>query len=146
VCSVAGAPAGFCSVRKTKDFHAMTWDIGADYQPMQDTLVYGTVSRGYRSGGFNGRATSLPTQDPYRPEKITNYEVGVKSLFEVGGMRAGFKGALYYSDHKDIQRSIPRLVLLPSGVNSTVTLFVNAAAAKIKGGEAEAWIQPLPEL
>jgi len=147
VCSAAGSPvAGPCGLRKSADFHAITWNAGADYQFAPDSLAYLTVSRGYRSGGFNGRATSVPTQEPYRPEKITNYEVGLKSQFDVGGMRAGFNGAAYYSKYNDIQRGITRLVVLPSGAAQTVNVYVNAASATVKGGEIEAWLQPIPEL
>ena len=147
VCTAVGSPvAGPCSLRKAADFHALTWNVGADYQFAPDSLLYFTVSKGYRSGGFNGRATSILTQEPFRPEKITNYELGLKSQFEVGNMRAGFNGAAYYSDYKDIQRSITRLATLPNGVNSTVTLFTNAASATVKGGEIEAWLQVIPEL
>jgi iron complex outermembrane receptor protein len=147
-CSVAGvAPApAECSLRKSVDFHALTWDVGVDYQPMQDTLLYGTISRGYRSGGWNGRASSVPTQDPYRPEKIINYEIGAKTEFGLGRTRAGFNAALYYSDYKDIQRSIVRGIDLPGGTRTTVTLFVNAASATIKGGEFEGWIRPIDNL
>ncbi len=32
--------------------------IGLEYQPADNVLAYASVSRGFKSGGFNGRATT----------------------------------------------------------------------------------------
>ena len=45
-----------------------------------DTLMYASVSRGVKSGGFTAHNTlSAPRSILFRPEKLTAYEVGVKS-------------------------------------------------------------------
>ena len=54
--------------------------IEFDYTPREGTLVYESVSRGVKSGGFTAHnTTSAPVADPFGPEKLLAYEVGVKS-------------------------------------------------------------------
>lgn len=144
-CTVVNANSN-CSLRASSDFSAPTWDIGIDYQPIQDSLLYASISHGYRSGGYNGRATSVATQAPFNPEKITNYEVGAKSETKLGTMPAMISADVYYSDYQQIQRSIVKAIDLPDGTRQVVTVLVNAAAATIKGVEVEGWIRPLPNV
>lgn len=64
---------------------------------VEDLMLYATVGKGFRSGGFN------PTDQvgrQYKKEELWNYEVGFKSqLFE----RTFFNVAFFYSDIKDRQ-------------------------------------------
>ncbi len=48
-----------------------------DYKLLPDVMVYGSVSKGYQSGGFN----ALAVAGKYEPETIWNYEAGLKSYF-----------------------------------------------------------------
>jgi iron complex outermembrane receptor protein len=48
-----------------------------DYKLTPDMLVYGSVTEGYQSGGFNAEAVG----GAYQPEKIWSYEAGLKSYF-----------------------------------------------------------------
>jgi outer membrane receptor protein involved in Fe transport len=51
-----------------------------DYTPQDGTLVYESISRGVKSGGFTAHnTTSAPVADPFGPERLTAYEVGIKS-------------------------------------------------------------------
>lgn len=61
------------------------WTIGLDYRPIDNLLVYGKVTRGYKAGGFNGYAV-FPETRTFGPEYVTDYEGGFKSDFNVGGM------------------------------------------------------------
>ena len=57
-----------------------TWNIGLEYRPVEDVMVYGRVSTGYRAGGLYGWwVTSEPWG--YPAEEMTNYEIGAKGLF-----------------------------------------------------------------
>ncbi len=47
--------------------------------------LYGTVSRGYKPGGYNHSISSLADATPYDPERAWNYEVGAKALQLAGG-------------------------------------------------------------
>ena len=41
-------------------------------------MAYVTYSEGFRSGGFNGRATAPGNTGPYDPETVESWEIGAK--------------------------------------------------------------------
>ena len=85
--------------------------IVLDYQITEDAMLYGSVSSGYKSGGFNsdpqitlGDSTaSGVAQKPasFDEEGIMAYEVGIKSQF--WNNRARLNAAVFYNDNKDYQ-------------------------------------------
>ena len=105
--------------------------IALDYQVNDRTLLYGSISRGIRSGGINGRAQTPDAVNTYDAEFVTSYEIGLKSQYLDNRLRLNAAG--YYSDYSDRQVSIVRI--LPSG--AIVNLIDNAAAARIFGFELE---------
>lgn len=74
---------------------AVTGRFTVDYEAAPGTLVYGTVSRGFKGGGLNNDPTT------FGPETIWNYEFGLKSSFLDNHLRTQF-GAFYYRN-QDIQ-------------------------------------------
>ena len=77
-----------------------------EFRPVADVLWYLGMDRGAKAGGFNAQLADgsprLPLgQIPYKPETLTNYEVGFKST--VLGGRARVNGSAYYYDYKDYQ-------------------------------------------
>lgn len=109
-----------------------TWDdwsprIGLEYKPAQDVMLYASVSKGFKSGSFNGRATgSSADVKPFNPEKVWNYEAGVKS--QLFNRRLTLNLTAFRMDYSDIQVT----------VNRTPDNFVaNAAAARLQGVELE---------
>ena len=119
------------------------------YQFNRDLNAYARFARGFKSGGFNGETNVFvaPTPDcptgtpelcnPYRPEKVDSYEIGLKSVLADGVMTLNIAG--FYDKHKDIQLS----VFDAEGAASS-NVF-NAAAATVKGIEIETIIRPVPE-
>ncbi|MEO7107019.1 MAG: TonB-dependent receptor [Rhodoferax sp.] len=102
-----------------------TWLARANYEVSKDTMLYASVSTGFKSGSTqDGGAT-------YKPESLTNYEIGTKQSF-LGG-KVKFNNAIYYSDFKDFQFSAP--VLNADGTRSFLT--DNAEGAKVSGFESE---------
>jgi iron complex outermembrane receptor protein len=107
-------------------------------------LGYFTYSEGFKSGGFNGSARmGNPTQlQPFEPENLTNYEIGVKTIALEQRLTANL--SLFYGDYDDIQ--VQTVLLGPPlqpGGPPTVDLAVrNAAKATTKGLEFE--VQALP--
>jgi iron complex outermembrane recepter protein len=73
-----------------------------NWKPTTDSLVYASVSRGTKSGGFfNGISTNDAALVPYRPETLTDYEVGAKSsLF---GDTLLIDSSAFYYDYRDLQ-------------------------------------------
>jgi iron complex outermembrane receptor protein len=133
VCAVPNAGPGCNLARAEEDFPATTWDVGFDVKPIPELMLYASISRGYRTGGFNGRATNLTQELPFLPEFVTSYEAGVKSEWESGGVRGTFNLSAFYADYSDIQRTT--VILGPAGPQSSVG---NAASAHVQGLEAEA--------
>jgi len=115
--------------------------LNLSYQLNDETLIYTTFSKGFKSGGFNGRANldNALLTNPIDDEKLTSYELGFKTSFLDN--RVVLNGAVYWSIYDDIQLTIPR------GIDGRAAVIVtNAADAEIKGGELEVRARLLPNL
>jgi iron complex outermembrane receptor protein len=134
-------PISSCSAPFVSESSSPTWNINLNYKITPTSMVYASIGRGYRTGGYD---VIIPTTDtvPYKPEYVTSYEIGTKNDFIIGDVPVRFNAAAYYSDYKDIQRSLS--ALLPSG--STTNYTVNAAAARIRGAEVTFQVQPTENL
>ncbi|MFD0849722.1 TonB-dependent receptor [Sphingosinicella xenopeptidilytica] len=76
--------------------------IGLEANPVSGTLLYLSVSRGIKSGGF---ATPIPPADPstigFKGEKLTSYEVGLKQRLFDGRATINLSGFYYtYDDYQ----------------------------------------------
>ena len=103
-----------------------------DWTPNDDTLVYASISNGYKSGGF--RLGNLD-EDPYfDPEDLTSYELGYKGTFnDILRLNA----VLFFYDYQDMQVLVPAL----NDANIPIPRVVNAEEAEVKGFELEAtWL------
>lgn len=134
----------FLNIPTTYDdtWKEFTPKLGIDYKPNDDLLIYASYSRGFKSGGFNGRPSPTATGGfneilPYDPEILDAYELGFKSDFLDNRVR--LNAAVFYSIYKGIQL----LVLDP-----TSGFFNNANAGRneIKGFELELTARPVEPL
>jgi iron complex outermembrane recepter protein len=133
LCLAAGQQLfGFEGSTRPKDISPLAT---LKYELSDEAQLYATWTRGFKSGGFNGRATTLQQTRPVDDENLTSYEVGFKSLFADSRLR--LNGAVFYNVYQDIQLSIPQ----PNG-----TLVVNAGRAEIHGAELEMRAIALPGL
>ena len=139
VCTSPGADAQ-CTLSGNGDFHAPTWTVDFDYQLLPDTLVYATSRRGYRSGGFNSFAVVGSDQE-FGPEFVTDLEVGLKSTYDLAGMKARTNVAVYRQWYDSIQ--VPDSIF-QNGQLTSVTL--NAASAELNGVEIEGTLVPMKGL
>jgi iron complex outermembrane receptor protein len=105
--------------RLENDF--VDWRIRAELDVSDDSMVYGLIATGNKSGGFNdnipetqGIATNPSQNAPiafntntlaptYEPEQLTLYEIGSKNSFRVDGRDATFNATFFYYDYKDLQ-------------------------------------------
>lgn len=116
-----------------------TWDavtprVALSYHVSPDHMLYGTVSRGYKSGGWDGQPTSLAAASlPTNPEYVTNYEAGFKSAW--WDRRAVVNASVFYMDYTDLQ--IFTLTTPPGGL-VPVGALINAGSAVNAGAEVEA--------
>lgn len=124
-------------------FSRFTPRVSIDQTLAEDIMAYVSWSRGFRSGGWNGRPGSTPdTIGPYDPEQVDSYELGLRTKF--WDNRAIVNVTVFQTDYKNKQedqiRSNP---VLPS---STITFVENAGKARFRGVELETQIRPIPEL
>lgn len=117
-----------------------TWRAILDWKPTEDTLFYGSWSRGTRSGGWNGRATTADAIGPYDPEKVDSFEVGTKTTFADGKLQINAAAFLVNYDNKQEE------IIRPAIGGGTETIVDNAASAETKGVELELLARPTPEL
>jgi iron complex outermembrane receptor protein len=117
----------------------VTPKAGLEYKPAENYLYYFSYSKGFKSGGFDGRPNpnALTGQfgniTPFAPETLDSYEVGAKTQFLDNRVR--FNVALFQENYKGIQL----LAFDPqSGYFNTVT-----AASRIRGAELEFQARPV---
>ncbi len=129
---VTGENATFTGTESWDDF---TPKIGFTYE-LENGIAYATYSEGFRSGGFNGRATGANNAGPYDPESVESIELGIKTIWANNTFQ--FNASAFTVDYTDKQED----VVLP-GTDGAVTLTIvqNAAAVSIDGLEIETlWI------
>ena len=110
------------------------------YQATDNIMAYASISRGFRSGGFNGRPFSAADLAPYAPETTTSYEIGIKSEWLDRRLRLNLAG--YYTDYANIQ--LTAVETEPGG--ELVVVTGNAASAKIYGFEMNFEARPTEAL
>ncbi len=110
-----------------------TWEeftpkVSIDYQLNEDTMIYFAYSQGFKSGGFNGSASSGSiAEQGFDPEEATQYEIGIKSMLFDNRVRANLTA--FQIDYTDLQ-----VFQLKNGAELVID---NAADAESKGVELE---------
>lgn len=125
--------SGVIAVPKTEisaSWDATTPHAAFKYQLTQDIMAYISASRGFKSGGFNGRALSVAEIVEFDPEYVWSYEVGLKSEWFERRLMANL--AVFYNDYSDVQLTSVRVV---QGALLTVT--ENAGEAEMQGFELD---------
>lgn len=115
------------------DFTNLSWLVSASYDLTDDIMAYARVSSGYRSGGFSPRSETIT---PFRPEKVTAYEAGLKSEFFDRRLRVNL--AVFYTDFRDQQ--INQFAADSNGSSSQV---INAGKVGLQGLELEVVAAPV---
>lgn len=140
-CTMAGTTMSVCERTVSEDFDANTWRASVNFKPTDDILLYGSVSKGYRAGGFNTRGVNDASLEPFDPELVTTYEIGNKADWDIGGMALRSNIAVYWQDYEDIH------LTAAFDENGTVgTRTENAGKAVIKGAEFDFTLLPTDNL
>jgi iron complex outermembrane receptor protein len=129
-----GAPDS--QVVAERDFTDISPQATVAFRPAPRTSIYGTVSRGFKAGGFN--AASPSGSEAYGEEHSWNYEGGIKSSWL--GDRLWVNGAAFYVDWRDLQ------VNLPSPFVPAQFYLANVGKASSKGVELELSARPAADL
>ncbi len=115
--------------------------IGLDYKVAQHSLIYGNISRGFKSGGFQGQLSFDPSAlKPFRDETVLAYELGFKTRLLNNTMQ--LNAAAFDYEYHDAQFYGP-LFNSPVGVLFGIT---NVGNARVQGLEADAWWRAAPGL
>ncbi|MEH6591815.1 MAG: TonB-dependent receptor [Halioglobus sp.] len=114
------------------DWSEVTGKLGFQYNYSDNTMVFGSWSEGFKSGGFFGRQATFDGFDPtYEPEYVTNFELGMKSTWLDGRMT--FNPTVFFNDYEDKQED----VLQFNSSSDVQTVIRNAATLEIWGVELE---------
>ncbi|MEW9856525.1 TonB-dependent receptor [Novosphingobium sp. M1R2S20] len=131
-------PISNCSVALKDSFSQPTGTVSLDYKINPDVLVYVTSRLGYRSGGFNIRASQPVQYQPFQPETALDFEGGLKSDWWIGDVKMRTNASVFYQLYDDIQRT----VAIPTPIGSPASVVTNAAAARVFGIELQQTIRP----
>ncbi len=102
--------------------------VSPSYRLTDDVNVYFRYAEGFRSGGYDGQAsTAASAAVPFKSEQLDSYEVGMKSRMLDNRLELNF--AAFHSDYTDMQLT---------SFTGTVSATLNAGKAKIDGAELEA--------
>jgi len=134
--NAAAIPAAFANTDYTNSatFEEFTPRVSLTWEPIQELTLYGSYSKGFKSGGFDMRGDALLTPDTvngYQPEFVDTFELGFHSNF--WDRRASLSGAVFHSKYEDMQITRQEPTIL-GGIASFVD---NAASATLHGAELE---------
>lgn len=118
-------------------FQDFTPQIGLEYQFNDDTMAYVSYSEGFKSGGWNARATDPRDFNLIDAEYVDAYEMGIKTEFLDNTIR--LNTAVFYNEYTDF---------IVTALNPETGGFVtiNAATTNISGIELELTASPTDNL
>jgi iron complex outermembrane recepter protein len=127
-------------VDEDRTFEEVTGRVALDWMPADDVLLYGTYSRGFREGGFEGNfVLSARNATSYDSETLDAFELGWKTEFANSTVRVN--GAVYYYKYADAQQ---RTTSVQLGVPAN--FITNVGDASQVGAEADLLWQPTDSL
>jgi iron complex outermembrane recepter protein len=132
-----------CEQNFSQKTEAPTWTLGLEYKPIDDVLLYGKWTRGYRQGAV--APASPDGLQKYDKETIDAYEVGAKTSWR-GSMPGSFNIAAFYNDFRGqiLQLGVSCDAAFPNykGPCSPTTALINAGKSRLYGIETELTVSP----
>ena len=122
-------------VRFTPDDGLWGGKVALEYEMDEDTLVYISVARGYKAGGFNIDGSLDEDLREFDEEYLIEYELGFKSL--LADDRVALQMALFYDDRHDQQVKSSLVRPRPDGSTEFIDFFGNAAEGTNQGVEVD---------
>lgn len=139
VLSTASAPVQTNMLDRDLHFSQFTPKFTLRQRLGNDNMVYASVARGYKAGGFN---TTFKTADQYTfaPEYNWNYELGTKLSLLHGMLSA--EASVFYIDwkHQQITTTVPGVgnIINNAGRSDSKGFEVSLTARPIQGLEIQA--------
>jgi iron complex outermembrane receptor protein len=114
-------------------FNNFSPKVGVQLHPDSDVMIYGSWSKGYKTGGWTTRYSTPQTfVSSFNPEKATTYELGLKSTLLNRHLQ--INAAVFLTNYNGIQ--------LNYQVGGSPTI-ANVGDGRIKGAELEVVAQPV---
>jgi len=123
---------------RQKDWSKTLWKAGIEFDMNDDMLTYGTISTGYRAGGFNPVAAGIPNS--YDPEEVTAYEIGLKMTLADG--TAVLNLAAFHNEYTEMQAQ----AFIDLGGSAISEYASNGGEVTANGLEAELFWHPTDQL
>ncbi|MEJ8567695.1 TonB-dependent receptor [Elongatibacter sediminis] len=126
-----------------EDFDAVSGKFGADFRLNEDILFYGSISKGFKSGGFQGTLVFSPSNIiPFDEETVLAYEVGSKMTLADG--RVQLNSAFFFYDYENLQAQ----GTIEGGAGGVENLFAlqNIGDAEVLGFEIDLTAAPTERL
>lgn len=129
------------AVDREQDETNTAWRGALNWKPTKDSLIYGSVSRGYKAGTFPVIIQLFDSAiKPVKQEELTSYEIGTKlSLFD---RRVQFNAAAFHYDYVNKQ-FFSFLPVFPGLVTATL---LNIPKSNVDGVEFDITAQPIEGL
>ncbi len=113
--------------QQSDNWSALTPRLGLEVRPADNLMLYGAVTAGYKSGGYN----SLSLQPAFDEETVTSVEIGIRST--LADRKVRINASAFDYDYDDLQVA----VLYPDR-----SVVENAAKARIRGLDFEVAVKP----
>lgn len=126
-----------CSATRSASFHYPSYTLSADYRISPELFVYARTSRSNKSGGISKGSTTLET---FSPERVTDYEIGMKADLFDRRLRINVDG--FWAQFQNMQRPVTSDAL--TGLPATIIQSIGKS--RIPGVEVEVTALPIPAL
>jgi iron complex outermembrane recepter protein len=121
-------------INPRNDLSKVTWKAGLEYDLAPQSMVYGSVSTGFKSGGVSEVPNFRGSSQTYGPETITAYQLGNKNRFWSDRVQVNWE--IFYYDYHGFQTL--NAVTDPTGTYTGLFLeTLNSQKATMYGGEVE---------
>lgn len=117
----------------SKSWSAVTPSVALQKQINPQLMWYASANRGFKSGGFNGRANAPSDVSSFNPEFVWTYESGLK--FRSADSRLQANGDVFYSDYKDFQARVSDVTNPNDPIPNFGFPVLNAAKLTMYGAE-----------
>lgn len=142
---VPGFNGTFPFAPPTASFDDTSFMASVDYRLMDNVMVYGRFSQGFKSGGYNGRANSAAEATRYAPETAESWEIGFKATGYDNRVRMNV--AAFTTKYEDFQARVSGIDVDPiTNLPMPVLSVINAGALNISGLELEGVFAATPNL
>lgn len=119
------------ALRQKDSWSAVSWKLVGDYYLTEDSMVYLSVTNGFKSGGWSTDSLQLVDQ-----EEVMTYELGLKSQLLDNALRINL--AAFYNDYTDLQ--------VNGSIDGAGFTRVNAGEVESYGVELEVTWAPIDSL